>query len=164
MSKLLSSTGFRLTKWNSSKREIVSEIPEKNLAPALSGIVEKGFDNHPGKSQTTLGLVLDTEMNKFFLKKLGQKIEILKNQGLTKRQVVSINNGLFDPLSWWAPLYVQINITCSKIVRQMKDWDDKVTNDLNKEWLKAIDCLRLLNHMAIPRCKVPDKDKDEHAP
>ena len=88
-------------------------------------------------------------MDKFFLKKPGQKIEIVKNQGFTKR----------DPLSWWAPLYVQMNITCSKIVRQVKDWDDEVPNDLNKEWLMAIDCLRLLDHMAIPRFKIPDKDK-----
>ena len=57
VSKLLSSTGFRLTKWNSSNREILSEIPDKDLAPALRDIVEKGSDNHPGKSQTTLGLV-----------------------------------------------------------------------------------------------------------
>ena len=158
-SKLLSSTGFRLTKWNSSNREILSEIPDKDLAPARRDIVVKGSDTHPGKSQTTLGLVWDNETDKFFFKKPGQKIEILKNQGFTKRQEVSINNGLFHPLSWWALLYVQTNITCSKVVGQGKDWDDKVPSDLYKEWLKTIDCLRLLDHMAIPRCKVPDKDK-----
>ena len=52
-----------------------------------------------------------------------------------------------------------MNITCSKIVRQVKDWDDKVPSDLGKKWLKAIDCLRLLDHTAIPQSKVPDKDK-----
>ena len=78
--------------------------------------------------------------------------------------MISIDNELFDPLSWWAPLYVQINIICSiarqvKVVRQVKDWDDKIPNDIDKEWVKAIDCFRSLDHMSIPRCKVPKKDK-----
>ena len=70
VSKLLPSTGFRLTKWNTSNREILSEISDKDLAPARRDIVQKGSDNHPGKSQTTLDLIWDTEMDKFFLKKL----------------------------------------------------------------------------------------------
>ena len=52
-----------------------------------------------------------------------------------------------------------MNITYLKIVRQVKDWDDKIPNDLTKEWLKVINCLRLLDHMAIPRYKVIDNDK-----
>ena len=37
-----------------------------------------------GKSQTTLGLVWDIETDKFFLKKPGQKMEVLKDQGFNK--------------------------------------------------------------------------------
>ena len=47
--KLLLSTELRLTKWNSCNREILSEISDKDLAPACRDIVEKGSENHLGK-------------------------------------------------------------------------------------------------------------------
>ena len=156
VSKLLSSTGFQLTKWNSSDKEILAEIPEEDLAPARRDITEKTSDSRSDKPQTTLGLVWDTDTDEFFLKKPTLKIDAFDGKKFTKRQVVSLNNGLFDPLSWWAPLYIQMNVSCSAIVRQVEEWDEVVPDGLAKQWLKAIGCLKSLDQVPIPRRKIPD--------
>ena len=67
VSKLLSSTGFQLTKWNSSNKEILAEIAEKDLTLARRDITEKTSDSRSGNSQTTLGFVWDTDSDKYFL-------------------------------------------------------------------------------------------------
>ena len=43
-----------------------------------------------------------------------------KEEELTKQKVVSYNH---DPLAWWAPCYVGMNLCCSKIARAVNDWD-----------------------------------------
>ena len=154
--KLLSSAGFELTKWSSSNKEILGEIPKEDLAPARRDITEKTSDSRSDKPQTTLGLVWDTDSYEFFLKKPTLKIDAFYGKKFTKRQVVSLNNTLFDPLFWWAPLYIQMNVSCFAIVRQVEEWDEVVPHGLAKQWLKAIGCLKSLDQVPIRRRKIPD--------
>jgi len=72
-----------------------------------------------------------------------------------KRQVVSLNNRTFDPLSWWAPLYIQMNTLRSKIFRQAECWDEALPPKLDRQWSKAINCLKSLDRIPNPRCKIP---------
>ena len=71
------------------------------------------------------------------------------------RQVPSLNYQIFDPLSWWVPFYVQISICCSKIMRQMKEWDAVLTVELADEWKKCITTLDRIDEVPIPRSRIP---------
>lgn len=156
ISKLMLSTGFKLTKWNASNEKILAVVAENDLAPARRDILEKNTDTEPSRKQTTLGLVWDTNTDEFFLKQPDPKT--FNEQCFTKRQVVSFNNRIFDPLFWWAPLYTRMNLVCSKIVRQVKDWDDLVPPELAKEWRKAIECLDSIDLLPISRCRLLDME------
>ena len=82
---------------------------------------------------------------------------------LTKRQIVSLQHQIFDPLCWWAPFYVRMNLCCSKIVRQVDCWDSKVPPELVKEWTLAVQDLAQIETVAFPRCRVPFiSSKDEY--
>ena len=155
VSKLLSSTGFKLTKWNASSKDILSTVATEDLAPSRRDISEKQAESQTYGVQTTIGLIWDTNTDEFFLKVPDLNVKNVDEQTITKRHVVSINNRLFNPLSWWAPLYIQMNLTCSKIVRQVESWDESLSPELTKEWLKAINGLGDLDQVPVPRCEIP---------
>ena len=77
--------------------------------------------------QTTLGVIWDTTTNEMFIKR--PDFSLGMERALTKRQIVSLQHQIFDPLSWWAPFYVRMNLCCSKIVREVDSWDTKVLLD-----------------------------------
>ena len=150
---LLRSTGFTITKWNASCHEILSNVPEADLAPSIRNISEKECDMCTDKRQMTLGIVWDTNTDELYINKphFNNKLE----NGLTKRQAVSMSHQLFDPLSWWAPFYVRMKLCCSKIVRQVDNWDIQVPLGLKQEWKNAIDDLAHIDSVSLPRRRVP---------
>ena len=158
VSLLPSSTGFRLTKWNASDKNILIGMAEKDLALALRDISEMEHTGDKNRNQTTLGLIWNTEANEMFLRK--PDFNLNANQRLTKRQVVSLSHQVFDPLSWWAPFYVQMNLCCSKIVRQTPDWDEEISPELKREWDKAVRQLEGINLAPLPRKRIPSSMDD----
>ena len=97
VSKLLSSTGFTLTKWNASHEEILTDVANEDVAPARRDIVERGTDSCQPQAQTILGLVWDTVSENFLLKK--PDVHIFDGRSFTRRQVASFNHRIFDPLA-----------------------------------------------------------------
>ena len=150
---LLSSTGFRLTKWNGSNRDILTGVAEKDLAPALRDISEMEHTGDKNRKQTTLGLIWNTETDELLLRK--PDFNLNANQRLAKKQVVSLSHQVFDPLTWWAPFHVQMNLCCSKIVRQTPDWDEEISHELNKEWDKAVRELEGMDLASLPQRRIP---------
>ena len=81
----------------------------------------------------------------------------------TKRQIVSLQHQIFDPLCWWAPFYVRMNLCYSKIVRQTDGWDSKVPPKPVKYCTLAVQDLAQIETVAFPRCRVPFiSSKDEY--
>ena len=54
-------------------------------------------------------------------------------KNMQARQAVSFDHWPFDLLLWWAPFQTRLNLCCSKILRQVTDWDAQVSNELVKE-------------------------------
>ena len=154
VSELLASTGFKLTKWSASDEEILSNVSSEDRAPALRDIQAKEQTDSTSQKQHTLGLVWNTDTDEMTMKK-PKFIASKQESELTKRQIVSYNHQVFDPLSWWAPCYVQMNLCCSKIVRLVNDWDEKVPAELLKEWCTATRRLTDVENLALPRRRVP---------
>ena len=158
MKLLLGSTGFKLTKWSSNDTDILRHIDSTDLAPAIRNITgEEIFQ--PGKErQKTLGLAWDTNTDQLFVKK--PDFDWQNSCPLTMRRVLSCNHQLFDPLGLWSPLYVKMNLCCSKIMRNMTEWDEEIPDELSKEWRKCIDALAGLEQVPIPRRRVPATKAD----
>jgi len=56
---------------------------------------------------------------------------------LTKRMILSLVNGIFDPLGLSAPFVVQGKMLLRKLNKQEKaDWDDPIPQDLRDDWIK----------------------------
>ena len=127
-------------------------MAEKDLALALRDISEMEHTGDKNRKQTTLGLIWNTETDEMFLRK--PDFNLNANQRLTKRQVVSLSHQVFDPLSWWAPFYVQMNLCCSKVVRQTPDWDEEISSELNKEWDKAVRQWEGMELASLPRRRI----------
>ena len=82
---------------------------------------------------------------------------------LSKNPFDAIQYQIFDPLCWWAPFYVRMNLWCSEIVRQVDGWDSKVPPELVKDWTLVVQDLAQIETVAFPRCRVPFiSSKDEN--
>ena len=151
VSELLSNTGFTITKWNSSCKDILADVAEKDLAPSIRNIGENNIETNP--RQCTLGVVWDTATDNMFVKK--PHLTSITEGSFTKRQAVSLTHQFFDPLGWWSPFHTRLNLCCSKIVRQVTDWDAQVPLELVKEWNMAIRDLDGVESIPMPRRQCP---------
>ena len=92
MTSLLARRGFRLTRWSSFSREVLSRIPNQELAcPTLN----LDLDNLP--MERTLGTKWNTDLDSlYFSMRIGLPV-------LTKRGVLSRVSSVFDPLGVLSP-------------------------------------------------------------
>ena len=83
----LTPEGFRLTKWSSSSREVLSQIPSQEMAKDLDEL----------SLERSLGLMWNTETDSF-------RFSVSSRQSaLSKRSVLSQVSSVFDPLGVLAP-------------------------------------------------------------
>ena len=77
---------------------------------------------------------------------------------LTKRQVLSQVNGVYDPMGLISPFTVRAKIMLRKLWGQEKklDWDDPIPERLRQEWAVFFQEPFQLEEIAIQRCIKPD--------
>ena len=112
ISLLLMSTGFKITKCNACCKEILAGLKDEDLASSVRSIQEK--DSWQMPMQTMLGVIWDTTSDEMFIKK--PDFSLGMERALTKRQIACLQHQIFDPLSWWVPIYVGMSLCCSKII------------------------------------------------
>ena len=131
MTSLLARGGFRLTKWISSSREVLSQIPPQEKA---SPAVDLNFHELP--IERTLGLKWNTETDCF-------RFSVYSHQTpeSTKRGVLSRLSTVFDPLGVLAPYVLPTKCLDEPL--------DEADQSIWKDWLE--DLMRL-NELELPRC------------
>ncbi|XP_068749449.1 uncharacterized protein [Montipora capricornis] len=114
MTSLLARGGFRFTKWISSSREVLSQIPPQEKA---SPSVDLNFDKLP--IERTLGLKWNTETDCF-------RFSVYSHQTSesTKRGVLSRLSTVFDPLGVLAPYMLPAKCLVQSLRHKNKDWDE----------------------------------------
>lgn len=110
MTSLLAHGGLRLTKWISSSREVLSQIPPQEKA-SLS--VDLNFDELP--IEGTLGLKWNTETDSFRF-----SVYSLQTPESTKRGVLSRLSTVFDPLGVLAPYMLPAKCLVQSLWRKKK--------------------------------------------
>ena len=70
----------------------------------------------------------------------------------TRRGCLSTLSSIFDPLGMIGPVLLPAKRVLQKTWQLKLLWDEKLPEDLLKDWNKWKENLTLLNHVTIPRC------------
>ena len=138
---LLSEAGFRLMKWMSNSREVLSEIPDRERArPTL----DLDLENLP--VERTLGVQWDVEKDAFLF-----KVHV-PHQPSTKRGILSAVSSLYDPMGFVCPVILEAKKILQKLWKLNLGWDDEIPEDLQNQWNKWKYELSALSQVEVPRC------------
>ena len=144
--ELLSRGGFRLTKWISNRREILSSVAKEDLAPSVKNL---NLDLEDLPLDRALGMQWDTEEDTFGFRTIPN---ITAN---TRREILSVTSSLYDPLGLAAPVILPAKRLLQKLCKDELGWDDKVQEDDLLQWQDWTRGIIGLTEVAIPRCVKP---------
>ena len=76
---------------------------------------------------------------------------------LSKRTVLSIVNGIFDPIGLAIPFTVRGKILLRKLtsIELRIDWDEPIPTTHRIDWLQFIRCIPLMEEISFPHCVKP---------
>ena len=149
---VLSCGGFRLTKWLSNERAVVTSVPEEERAPSL-----KSYDlSQKLPYERALGLQWDTEHDSFTF-----KIEP-KEKPETRRGILSVTSSLYDPLGLVAPVTIVPKMIQQDLCRLKLKWDDEVPAEAAERWKSWLSELPALMEVHVSRCYKPPGLLAEH--
>ena len=140
LTRLLKVGGFRLTKWMSSSRKVLDEIPEDERAQSV-----RDFHNELLPMERTLGIQWNAEADNFiFLLKIPERT-------VTRRGILSSVSSLYDPLGFVAPWLLPGKLLLQRLCKKRMDWDQPLDRDDLKEWEQWLLSLSRLGEIRIPR-------------
>lgn len=142
---LLRKGGFRLTKWLSNSRKVLSSIPCSEHAPAIACL--NPDDSLP--QERALGINWDVNEDKITL---CVKIE---DKPLTRRGLLSTISTIFDPLGIVAPVTLRAKAIVQNLCRQKIGWDEAIPVEDKERWLHWLSSLPCLEQVRINRCYKP---------
>ena len=139
--QLLQKGNFRLTKFVSNVKEVLSAIPAEERTV-------KSLDLDKLPIERSLGLQLDTETDTF-----GVKVALSSKQmnDNTRRGCLSTISSTFDPLGMIGPVLLPGKRVMQKTWQFKLHWDERLSEELLKSWKKWKEELVLLNHVNISR-------------
>ena len=156
----MKSGGFTLRKWLTNDVELRKRLAgsDDEVSTKSSGRVE----DVETYAKSSLGVkdslgekVLGTNWNcvndliTFDLRQLAQKAEGLN---LTKRNLLSIIAGLFDPLGIVSPIIVPMKILFQELCAQEVKWDEELASESARKCTVWIDDLKDVKSITLDRC------------
>lgn len=132
LSTVLQSAGFELHKWKANDPSIV---PEDESTSAVK----------------ILGMQWETRNDMF-----GFKVDVNVNAKITKRNVLSEVQKIFDPLGVISPIVLHGKLIMQEIWSAKLDWDQKLPEKIEKEWIWFCKQVDAIQHVSFPR-HVPSK-------
>lgn len=115
--------GMNLREFVSNCSEVNDRIPEKDRTS--SGCI------------TFLGVQYNTDTDRFSL-----SVDIKGKEHLTKKDVVSQINSVYDPIGLAGPLLIKLKSIMREIYETGIGWKESVPNDLVTRWNDAVEAIR----------------------
>lgn len=153
--QLLQKGKFELSKW-CSNRSINSENSESKYVD-FGPVDDFSKLNVPWKPKT---MEIASDDVKFvlglrWLPKEDDFVYIVNpiesSQEWTKRKILSEIGKLYDPSGFIAPIIIRAKIFIQTLWQSGVDWDEKISEQLEMEWLEFLDSLSNLQEIKIPR-------------
>ena len=149
LNKLLALGGFRLTKWMSNRRNILTSIPASERAKS---VMDLDLDHLP--VERTLGVLWNVESDKFEFR------SIKKDKPTTRRGILSLVSSLYDPLGFVAPIIFVAKLLLQDLCRQKLGWDEAVGDVATHLWENWLEDLPHLSKLSVGRCLKPSNFGD----
>lgn len=138
--------GFRLTKWVSNSRAVLSAIPEEEMATEVKDL---DLDRDALPIERALGVHWCIQSDSFRFK------IIMPDKAPTRRNILSIVSSVYDPLGILAPVVLQVKGILQKLCRLKLGWDVPIPDELACEWFAWKTELHQLEDIRVPRCFKP---------
>ena len=148
--ELLQKGGFKLTKWLSNDREVLTAIPEGERA---SSVVNLDIDDLP--TETALGLKWNVEEDVFTWAADDDTLVQTRGKAITRRGILSAVSSLFDPLGMIAPFIMKAKLLLQELCRKKLQWDEEISELEKKQWLRWLNDLSKLKEVKVGRCLKP---------
>ena len=138
---------FKLTKFISNSREVLTRIPEERHHQKI-----KDQDVNIGELPVDRALGVHWNIKNDYL---GFKIN-LKDKPLTRRGTPSAISSVYDPLGIAAPFVLEGRRILQKLCQLKVCWDEKIPDNLKKDWVCWRNKLPKLEKIKVNRCYKPD--------
>ena len=159
-SKLMEKGGFVLAKWASNSSTVMKNIPEENRAP--NTVISSDMPADEEKMSDllkALGVAWNTRKDVFLFEARNCLVKL--EDSMTKRSLISLYARLFDPMGLIAPFLIKPKVLFQELWSRGKQWDEKLDDDIAKEWTIWKEQLCNLKTLEIPRCVLP-QERDLH--
>ena len=143
--RMLRKGNFRLTKFISNDKDLLAAIPAEERT-----IKNLDLDKLP--IERALGQQWNIDTDTFGVKTSPPSARPGSD---TRRGCFSTLSSIFDPLGMIGPVLLPAKRVLQKTWQLKLLWDEKLPEDLLKDWNKWKENLTLLNHVTIPRCYFP---------
>ena len=97
-----------------------------------------------------LGILWDIGRDEFVLD-LSEVVKNVKEENVTKREIISIGSRIFDPLGIVSPVTIKVKLLFQELHRAKIGWDDVITGDLLQQWSSILSVLRESESVCVPR-------------
>ena len=140
--------GFRLHKFTSNNKEVMSSVPQEDRATDTK---DRHLVNDVTPIERALGVhwCIESDTLQFRI--------IVQDKPLSRRGILSTVSSVFDPLGLVAPFILVGKRILQELCRDGVGWDDEVPDDLRPQWEKWRAELPVLESLRIARCYKPQK-------
>ena len=138
--KILSTGGFRLTKWLSNGKHNL-----KTLTPAERSPKVVNLDLSDIPIERALGIIWDPQEDILQIKTIN------KDSMLTKRGLLSFMTSLYDPIRIISPLMLEPKLIIPELWRRNLAWDEQLPEDIKQRWIAWKRNIPSLAKIKIPR-------------
>ena len=138
--EVLKTGGFRLTKWMSNSREVLTAIPSSEV---VCDTIRLDCNQLP--QERALGVKWCAEQDLLSLEPVKSEFPN------TKRGILSAMSSVFDPLGIAVPYVIKGKLIIQELWRRQIDWDDELPDDILHKWQSWKESLKSLRTIMIPR-------------
>ncbi|UYV85166.1 hypothetical protein LAZ67_X004794 [Cordylochernes scorpioides] len=140
LSSLLNKGGFKLRKWSSNNKEVLSSLSQEIINDTNSKLLEED------SSIKLQGLVWNKIQDTFNVQVTPLNFEVT-----TKRHLLSAIAKIYDPLGLLSPTTVLLKIMIQQLWKRKNSWDEPIESDIKSNWNKFKTQLSCLKEIKIPR-------------
>ena len=155
--ELLSRGGFRLTKFMSNSRNVLAQLPPKDIlgSPGISQPFDLDLDSLP--VERALGVLWNVGQDTLEIK------VVPKQLAPTKRGILKQTSTIIDPLGLVAPFVLRAKLILQELWRLGFDWDKPISGPLLDAWEAWKAELPLLATLSVPRCYLSNQPSAQYA-
>lgn len=138
--------GFKLTKWISNCRTLLSLIPEEERAKEVKTL---DLDRECLPMERALGAQWNVDHDTFTFSMA------VKKRPTTRRGILSVVHSVYDPLGFLAPVILTGKRILQDLCKIKLGWDEDIPEVIAHHWQRWMAELEQLNDFYVDRCFTP---------